>query len=943
MKISSDVFEAFLKCPTKGWLRAAGEQGSGNSYAEWVKLQSASYRATQTERLLSETPADESAVAPPPEVLKAAKWRLVTGMIVQAQMNCCTLEAELHAIEIVPSEGRGRPAQFVPIRFIFTNKHGQDDKWLSAFDAFVLSEVMRREISVAKIVHGDDHATVKVNIPALALKVRKHVEKITALIPSPSPPDLVLKRHCTECEFQARCRQKAIETDDLSLLASMSAKDRQKLRSKGIFTVTQLSYTFRPRRRPKRMRDKREKYHHSLKALAIREKKIHIVGSPKLKIEGMPVYLDVEGLPDRDFYYLIGVRIGNGESAVQHNLWADTAEEEGKIWREFLGILETAEMPMLVHYGSYETTFLKRMCERYGGPPEGSNVAKAVEATVDILSFIFAQIYMPTYSNSLKHVATHFGFRWSEPDPSGINAIVWHHGWTLTGAPGAKAKLVKYNQEDCDALARTTSELQQLCSNFAATPGERSQEVVDVGSLRRDAPYHLGKAEFAIPDFKPINQAAYWDYQTSRVRIRNRNRAKAPLARSARRRRWFLRPNKQVEAPTVTSCPSCTKTPVLKTGKITRLLQDLKFFPAGIKRCLVEYVGQRYRCPQCGARFIQRPEGWPNQKEGLGLLAYVVYQLIEHRVSQRAVADSLMELFGLDRHRAMVNRLKARAACIYRKSCMQMMDKLIRGSLIHADETDVSIGGERMYVWVFSNSEETVFYSTQTREGDFPKKLLSGFKGVLVSDFYPAYDSIPCTQQKCLIHLMRDLNNDLLKSPFDQELRSLAFEFAGLLKPMVETIDRFGLKTRFLKRHKTVVARFYRDLADKTYQSDMASKYRDRFQKEQERLFVFLDHDGVPWNNNSAEHAIKSFAMLRKAIGGSSTEAGIADYLVLLSVLEACKCKGVSFLGFLRAGETDIQAFADSRLRRRQRSGSGPSAAVKSAAASLVNLSQTGS
>ena len=52
----------------------------------------------------------------------------------------------------------------------------------------------------------------------------------------------------------------------------MSAKERQKLRSKGIFTVTQLSYTFRPRRRPKRLRDKREKYHHSLKALAIRRK-----------------------------------------------------------------------------------------------------------------------------------------------------------------------------------------------------------------------------------------------------------------------------------------------------------------------------------------------------------------------------------------------------------------------------------------------------------------------------------------------------------------------------------------------------------------------------------------------------------------------------------------------------------------------------------------------
>jgi hypothetical protein len=44
-------------------------------------------------------------------------------------------------------------------------------------------------------------------------------------------------------------------------------------------------------------------YDHPLKALAIRERKIHIVGSPELKMEGTPVYLDVEGLPDRDFSF----------------------------------------------------------------------------------------------------------------------------------------------------------------------------------------------------------------------------------------------------------------------------------------------------------------------------------------------------------------------------------------------------------------------------------------------------------------------------------------------------------------------------------------------------------------------------------------------------------------------------------------------------------------
>jgi predicted RecB family nuclease len=194
------------------------------------------------------------------------------------------LESRLHAVERVPSEGRGKPAQFVPIRFVFRNKLTKDDRLLLTFDALVLSQVLGRAVSLGKIIHGEDHATLKVKTSALAGKVWRRLEKLAVLLSSPALPDLILNRHCGECEFQARCRQKALEKDDLSLLAGMSEKERKKFRSKGIFTVTQLSYTFRPRRRPKRLRDKREKYHHSLKALAIREKKIHIVGSPELKI-----------------------------------------------------------------------------------------------------------------------------------------------------------------------------------------------------------------------------------------------------------------------------------------------------------------------------------------------------------------------------------------------------------------------------------------------------------------------------------------------------------------------------------------------------------------------------------------------------------------------------------------------------------------------------------
>lgn len=299
--------------------------------------------------------------------------------------NVWRIETRIHAIERVPPQGRGKPTQFIPIRFAFQNKFDNDERMMLAFDALALSGVLGRSIGFGKIIHGENHATLKVKTSDMASQVQRHIKKIIALLSSHSPPDLSLIRHCSECEFQDRCRKQAAEKNDLSLLSNMSEKERQKLRVKGIFTVTQLAYTFRPRRRAKTQIGKNEEYLHSLKALAIRENKIHVAGSPELKIEGTPVYLDVEGLPDRDFYYLIGMRIGHGQSAIQHSLWANDIDDEKQIWNDFLDILASVENPVLIHYGSYETTFFTRMLTRHGTPSEYSSMPTVFERAINLV------------------------------------------------------------------------------------------------------------------------------------------------------------------------------------------------------------------------------------------------------------------------------------------------------------------------------------------------------------------------------------------------------------------------------------------------------------------------------------------------------------------------------------------------------------------------------
>ena len=95
----------------------------------------------------------------------------------------------------------------------------------------------------------------------------------------------------------------------------------------------------------------------------------------------------------------------------------------------------------------------------------------------------------------------------------------------------------------------------------------------------------------------------------------------------------------------------------------------------------------------------------------------------------------------------------------------------------------------------------------------------------------------------------------------------------------------------------------------------MASKLKQRFNKNRDKLFTFLRYDGVPWNNNNAEHAVKAFARLRDVIAGSSTKKGIDEYVTLLSISETCKYRGIDFLDFLRSGERDVATFAPSRRR----------------------------
>jgi hypothetical protein len=60
----------------------------------------------------------------------------------------------------------------------------------------------------------------------------------------------------------------------------------------------------------------------------------------------------------------------------------------------------------------------------------------------------------------------------------------------------------------------------------------------------------------------------------------------------------------------------------------------------------------------------------------------------------------------------------------------------------------------------------------------------------LISDFYGGYDACECRQQKCLVHLIRDLNDDLWKNPFNSELEGFVGTVKDLLVPIMADVDK---------------------------------------------------------------------------------------------------------------------------------------------------------
>ena len=300
------------------------------------------------------------------------------------------------------------------------------------------------------------------------------------------------------------------------------------------------------------------------------------------------------------------------------------------------------------------------------------------------------------------------------------------------------------------------------------------------------------KFSSSIQGFEGINQAARWNYQRDRIYIRT----DAELRKAKRKKKSLARGSAPVSKVVICEplrvCPGCQRKGTQTFRTITKRLHDLRFTSSGVTGWVVKYRFQVFWCPVCRAFTPWPKEFWDRTTYGRNLVAFSIFEIIELCVSQRSVTETLNRLFGFQMDEIVVRRFKERQQQYYQETRKKILATMVEGNVIHADETRIRLHGKTGYVWVFATFREVVYFYSDTRDGSMAQSSLNGFKGVLVSDFYAAYDSIPCAQQKCLLHLMRDINDAVLDDPYDESMKSIATAFGELLRGIVKTIEPLG-------------------------------------------------------------------------------------------------------------------------------------------------------
>lgn len=340
-------------------------------------------------------------------------------------------------------------------------------------------------------------------------------------------------------------------------------------------------------------------------------------------------------------------------------------------------------------------------------------------------------------------------------------------------------------------------------------------------------------------------------------------------------------------------CPDCG-------GPLNRCADTRKRYtediPENIQPVVIEHVIHRDWCPACQKKVEPVvPDALPGSPLGhrvLVLTAWLHFAL-GNTLSQ------IIEVFNF--HLLMKLTPGGLVQMWYRLQEVlygwyeELQAEALESSVLHADETGWRVNGKTHWLWCFTNERLTYYMIHKSRGSpallDF---FISEFKGILISDFWGAYNAVACAlRQTCLVHLLRDLKHvEKYKSKADDWP-----QFAKKLRRLIGDAIRLWRKRREMPEEQYASQRSRLDqrlaeLIETPWKNKDAKRLVKRLRRHRNDIFTFLDHENVPFENNHAEREIRPAVIIRKNSYGNRSDQGANCQAVLMSIFRTLKQRG---------------------------------------------------
>lgn len=342
------------------------------------------------------------------------------------------------------------------------------------------------------------------------------------------------------------------------------------------------------------------------------------------------------------------------------------------------------------------------------------------------------------------------------------------------------------------------------------------------------------------------------------------------------------------ETHRLAACPTCGGQLQLTDRTRTRVIEDI---PDNLKPEVVEHTIHRDWCPCCKKQVEPNvcdalPQ-CPLGNRTVALSAWLHYGL---GTTTRQIVDVFNGHLKLKISDGGLTQMWHRLADVLTPWYEQIHRHCLDAGVLHADETGWRVEGQTWWLWCFARTNATFYLIDDSRGHEaLDQFFVEEFGGILVTDFWAAYDVIGRTKQKCWPHLLRELKEvdkdsaggDWLE--FAKRLRRIYGDAIRLeLKRVSLSADEFG--TKLSRLHGRIV-----DLSIGAWSNTHARRLAKRLGKYGAELLTFVEFEGVSSSNNHAEREVRPAVLMRKASYGSQSTRGATTRAIMMSICRTLK------------------------------------------------------